>query len=301
MATNRYLKFTIQPTDKKIIRKFLTQKKFSSSQLHNLKNKGGLIFVNHKQRHFNFKMKTGDQILIVMSEEVPSDLIAPMAGDVDVVFEDEYMLVINKPPGIASLPAKARTSKTMANVVKYYLQQNHENGTIHLVTRLDRDTSGLMVFAKNSYAHSLLDQILHSDKFQKYYLAIVDGNMDPENGKVDLPIGIDKKAFYLRTIDHEMGKRSQTLYRTVKKYHDASLIKLKLLTGRTHQIRVHMKAVGHPIIGDYMYTKVHDPRIDRQALHCAELKIVHPVSHQLLDLSAPLPVDMTELCQKLRG
>ncbi len=301
MTTRRFLKFVIQPTDKKIIRKFLVQKKFSNSQLHNLKNRGGFIFVNHKHRHFDFKMKTGDEMLIVMGTETPSDLIEPMAGDVDVVFEDKYLLVVNKPPGIASLPAKARTSRTMANIVKYYLEQKGENGTIHLVTRLDRDTSGLMVFAKNSYAHSMLDQILHSDHFQKYYLAIIYGKMESNEGMVDLPIGIDQSAFYLRTIDHENGKDSQTLYKTIESFSNASLIKLKLLTGRTHQIRVHMMAIGHPIVGDFMYSKKEEPQIKRQALHCAELKIIHPVTNQLLDLSAPLPQDMTELGQKLRG
>lgn len=279
----------------------MTQKKFSSSQLHNLKNKAGMIFVNHKKRHFDFKMKTGDEILIVMGEEIPSDLIAPMPGDLDVIFEDEYLLVVNKPPGIASLPAKARTSKTVANIAKYYLQQNGGNSTIHLVTRLDRDTSGLMVFAKNSYAHSMLDQILHSDHFQKYYLAIVYGKMNQNQGLIDLPIGIDKDEFYKRTIDHQAGKESQTLYSIVETFDNATLIRLKLLTGRTHQIRVHMKAVGHPIVGDYMYTNKVEPMIGRQALHCAELKIIHPVTNQQLDLIAPLPKDMTELCQKLRG
>ncbi|AKP68485.1 pseudouridine synthase [Companilactobacillus ginsenosidimutans] len=295
------MKFTVQESDKKILRKFLVQKKFSNSQLSNLKNNDGMIFVNHKLRHFDFKLKTGDQMLIVMGEETPSDLIKPMEGQLDVVFEDKYFLVINKPPGIASLPAKARTSKTMANIVKYYLQQKGENGTIHLVTRLDRDTSGLMVFAKNSYAHSMLDQILHGDHFQKYYLAIVYGQVSPSEGKVDLPIGIDPDEFYKRVIDYEKGKQSQTLYRTVETFSDASMIKLKLLTGRTHQIRVHMKAIGHPIIGDFMYTKHAEPLINRQALHCTELKIVHPVTNETLDLTASLPQDMTDLCQKLRG
>ncbi|MCH4008831.1 RluA family pseudouridine synthase [Companilactobacillus sp.] len=301
MTSRRYLKYRVTETDKKVIRKFLVHKKFSSSQLHNLKNKGGLIFVNHRQRHFNYQMKTGDEILIVMSVETPSDLIKPMPGQVDVIYEDKYFLVINKPPGIASLPAKALTSKTMANIVKYYLEQNGENGTIHLVTRLDRDTSGLMVFAKNSYAHSMLDQILHSDHFQKYYLAIIYGHMEPESGLIDLPIGIDQSAFYLRTIDHDNGKPSKTIYKTVERFSRGSLLKLKLLTGRTHQIRVHLKASGHPIFGDYMYTNQEEPLINRQALHCAELKIVHPVTGELLDLQAPLPEDMTRLCQTLRG
>lgn len=301
MIDKRFLKFRIGTNDKKIIRKFLVQHKFSSSQLHNLKNRGGLIFVNHKQRHFNFQMKVGDEILIVMSQETPSDLIKPMPGNVDVIYEDQYFLVVNKPPNLASLPAKARTSKTMANVVKYYLQQKGENTTIHLVTRLDRDTSGLMVFAKNSYAHSLLDQILHSDKFLKYYVAVVYGHFQPQAGKIDLPIGIDSQAFYLRTVDHEKGKQSQTLYQTLEDFSHTSLIKLQLLTGRTHQIRVHTSASGHPIVGDFMYSKKVEPLIGRQALHCAELKIVHPITHQLLDLKAPLPDDMVQLCRKLRG
>ena len=298
---NRILKFTIGDDDKKIVRKFLVQHKFSSSQLHNLKNKGGLIFVNHKQRHFDFKMKPGDVILIIMNEEEPSDLIAPMYGPVDVIYEDSYLLVVNKPPGIASLPAKAKSGKTMANLVKGYLLNKKENSTIHLVTRLDRNTSGLMVFAKTSYAHSLLDQILHTEDFQKFYLAMVYGQVEPESGLIDLPIGIDPDAFYMRNIDYEKGKTSQTVYETVEKFSTGSLLKLKLLTGRTHQIRVHLTAIGHPIIGDDMYSGKVDSRMDRQALHCYRLNIVHPVAKQLLKLQAPLPADMVMLKSVLRG
>lgn len=298
---NRFLKFTIGDEDKKIIRKFLVQHKFSSSQLHNLKNKGGLIFVNHKQRHFNFKMKNGDQILIILNSEEPSDLIIPMPGKIDVVYEDSYLLVVNKPPGIASLPAKAKDSQTMANLVKSYLIDKKENSSIHLVTRLDRNTSGLMVFAKTSYSHSLLDQILHTEDFQKFYLAMVYGQVIPESGLIDLPIGIDPKAFYMRNIDYDTGKESKTLYETVEKYSNASLLKLKLLTGRTHQIRVHLTAIGHPIIGDDMYSGKVDRRMSRQALHCYQLSIVHPVTKQLLKLKAPLPEDMVMLNSVLRG
>jgi len=301
MKNNRLLKFQIKETDKKILRKFLIQHKFSSSQLHNLKNKGGQIYVNHKQRHFDFKMQTGDTLLIVLNDEEPSDLIEPMAGKLDVIFEDEYLLVVNKPPGLASLPAKARSSKTIANIVKYYLQEKHENASIHLVTRLDRDTSGLMVFAKNSFTHSLLDQILHSDDFQKFYLAIVYGKVDPSKGEIDLPIGIDPKAFYLRAIDHRLGKPSRTLYQTVENYENDSMLRLKLLTGRTHQIRVHLSAIGHPIIGDEMYSLKKNPRINRQALHCYQLQILHPVTKKLLKLTAPIPQDMVLLRGALKG
>ncbi|PMD73284.1 RluA family pseudouridine synthase [Companilactobacillus nuruki] len=298
---NRILKFTIGENDKKIIRKFLVQHKFSSSQLHNMKNKGGLIYVNHKQRHFNFKMKIGDQMLIILNTEEPSDLIEPMKGKIDVVYEDSYLLVVNKPPGIASLPAKAKDSQTMANLVKAYLIEKNENSSIHLVTRLDRNTSGLMVFAKTSYAHSLLDQILHTEDFQKYYLAMVYGQIDPKEGLIDLPIGIDPIAFYMRNIDHDNGKPSKTIYETLETYPNASLLKLKLLTGRTHQIRVHVNAIGHPIIGDDMYSGKVDTRMNRQALHCYQLNIVHPVTKELLKLQAPLPEDMVMLMGVLRG
>lgn len=301
MQNNRFLKFVIQETDKKILRKFLIQHNFSSSQLHNLKNKGGQIYINHKQRHFNFKMQTGDTLLVVLNNEQPSDLIEPMEGQLDVIYEDKYLLVVNKPPGLASLPAKARSSRTMANVVKYYLQSKKENSSIHLVTRLDRDTSGLMVFAKNSYTHSLLDQILHSDDFKKYYLALVYGKVQPQNGLIDLPIGIDPKAFYLRSIDYKLGKESRTIYKTVENYENDSMLKLKLLTGRTHQIRVHLSAIGHPIIGDEMYSLKKDPRINRQALHCYQLQIIHPVTKKLLKLTAPIPEDMVLLRSALKG
>ncbi|CAJ1196021.1 hypothetical protein CPR19088_GLDEOEPO_02446 [Companilactobacillus paralimentarius] len=298
---NRILKFTIGENDKRNVRKFLVQHKFSSSQLHNLKNKGGLIFVNHKQRHFDFKLKIGDEILVILNSEEPSDLIAPMSGPVDVIYEDSYILVVNKPPGIASLPAKAKSGKTMANLVKGYLLAKKENTTIHLVTRLDRNTSGLMVFAKTSYAHSLLDQILHSEDFQKFYLAMTYGQVKPESGLIDLPIGIDPNAFYMRNIDYQKGKPSRTIYETVENFPDASLLKLKLLTGRTHQIRVHLTAIGHPIIGDDMYSGKVDARINRQALHCYRLNIVHPVTKKLLNLRAPLPADMVMLKSVLRG
>lgn len=298
---NRFLKFVINDNDKRTVRRFLVQHKFSSSQLHNLKNKGGQIFVNHRQRHFNFGLKTGDEVLVVLSNEKPSDLIEPMRGPVDVIFEDDYLLVINKPPGIASLPAKARDGKTMANLVKAYLIAKNENSSIHLVTRLDRDTSGLMVFAKTSYAHSLLDQILHTEDFQKFYLAMIDGQINPKQGLIDLPIGIDPQAFYRRVIDYKNGKESKTLYKTVAHYPKASLLELKLLTGRTHQIRVHLSAIGYPIIGDDMYRGKKDQRISRQALHCYNLRIVHPVTKELLNLKAPLPKDMVILKGVLRG
>ncbi|GAB5057807.1 RluA family pseudouridine synthase [Companilactobacillus alimentarius] len=298
---NRFLKFVINDNDKRTVRRFLVQHKFSSSQLHNLKNKGGQIFVNHRQRHFNFGLKTGDEVLVVLSNEKPSDLIEPMRGPVDVIFEDDYLLVINKPPGIASLPAKARDGKTMANLVKAYLIAKNENSSIHLVTRLDRDTSGLMVFAKTSYAHSLLDQILHTEDFQKFYLAMIDGQINPKQGLIDLPIGIDPQAFYRRVIDYKNGKESKTLYKTVAHYPKASLLELKLLTGRTHQIRVHLSAIGYPIIGDDMYSGKKDQRISRQALHCYNLRIVHPVTKELLNLKAPLPKDMVILKGVLRG
>lgn len=298
---NRFLKFTIDSNDKKTVRKFLVQHKFSSSQLHNLKNKGGLVFVNHKQRHFDFKLKDGDNLLVVLNVEEPSDLIVPMPGKIDVIYEDSYLLVVNKSAGIASLPAKAKDSQTMANLVKAYLIAKKENSSIHLVTRLDRNTSGLMVFAKTSYSHSLLDQILHTEDFQKFYLAMVYGQVEPSKGLIDLPIGIDPRAFYMRNIDHQQGKDSKTLYETVKRYPCASLLKLKLLTGRTHQIRVHLTAIGHPIIGDDMYSKKIDERMPRQALHCYRLNIVHPVTKRLLKLKAPLPQDMVMLDSVLRG
>lgn len=298
---NRFLKFTVGDNDKKTIRKFLVQHKFSSSQLHNLKNKGGLIFVNHKQRHFDFKIKNNDQILIVLNNEEPSDLIKPMKGSIDVIYEDSYLLVVNKPPGIASLPAKAKDSQTMANLVKAYLIEKKENSSIHLVTRLDRNTSGLMVFAKTSYSHSLLDQILHTEDFQKYYLALVYGQVAPASGLIDLPIGIDPNAFYMRNIDYQAGKPSRTMYEMIEQYPGASLLRLKLLTGRTHQIRVHLTAIGHPIIGDDMYSGKIDSRMNRQALHCYRLNIVHPVTKKLLKLQAPLPEDMVMLKSVLRG
>ncbi|WP_099974408.1 RluA family pseudouridine synthase [Lactobacillus terrae] len=301
MKNRRIFKYIVQDNDPKNIRKFLSHKNFSESQLHKIRNKDGRVYVNKKERHLNFAIKSGDVLSVVMSSEIGSDLIVPIHADLDVIYEDQYLLIINKKPGIASLPSKNRESYTVANIVKYYLQENHQDDSIHLVTRLDRNTSGLMVFAKDSYTHSRLDQILHSDKFQKYYYAIVYGVMNPLSGVINKPIGIDPDYYYRRCIDAENGKESKTAYRTIKDYGEYSLIELQLYTGRTHQIRVHTSSVGHPIIGDNMYSGKKDELIDRQALHCAKLKIFHPMKDIWLELEAPMPYDMQRVLNELGG
>ncbi|KMO54895.1 pseudouridine synthase, partial [Lacticaseibacillus rhamnosus] len=183
--------------------------------------------------------------------------------------------------------------------VKAYLIKTHaESQAVHVVTRLDRDTSGLMVFAKHSLAHSLLDRQLHSENFLKQYLALVTSkSLLSAHGWIVLPIGVST-GFYMRRVVSETGKPSVTEYQTLAQNSHAAAVLVTLHTGRTHQIRVHFAAIGHPLFGDDLYNRQADD-FKRQALHCAHLRFWQPLQKKWVDLHAPLPTDMAKLSDHL--
>ena len=207
--------------------------------------------------------------------------------DLDIVFEDDGILVINKPAGIAVHPSILHYEDSLASGVKYYLENSGIYKKIRPVNRLDLNTSGLIVFAKNEYIQESLIRQMKNNDFTKEYLAIVTGTIENRKGKIDAPISRKENSIIERCVS-EKGQRAITEYEVIKNSREMSLVKCKLLTGRTHQIRVHMAYIGHSLLGDTLYGK-ESPLIKRQALHCYKIAFIHPISHKKIELKIDMP------------
>ncbi|ERL66163.1 RluA family pseudouridine synthase [Schleiferilactobacillus shenzhenensis] len=282
----------IVPADApRTVQGFLTHRGLSRAYIGRTKFNGGALFVNSHQRNSDYPVHAGDVIRLLAPPERGADNIIPSHKPLRVLYEDADLLVVNKPPYVASIPSPIHRFDTMANRVKGYLQAEHnESDAVHVVSRLDRDTSGVMLFAKHSLAHSLLDTQLQDKTMQKEYLAIVTGELPATSGLIDLPIARSPHSTYERTVAAG-GKPSQTAFTVTDSSAAATIVTVRLLTGRTHQIRVHFAALGHPLVGDDVYGTV-SPVIDRQALHAHVLRLIQPITRQPLTITAPLPPDI---------
>lgn len=258
----------------------------------------GRIRINGNIVKLNYVLKSKDIIEFdVVKEE--SQNIEPEKMDIDVVFEDKDIIVVNKSPGMVVHPTKSYQSGTLANGLLYYFKEKGENCIVRLVSRLDMDTSGLIIVAKNQFSHMALARDMQRKDFEKSYYAIVHGNMKDKKGTIDLPIYRDEEAGIRRVID-DRGQRSITHYEVVKSFNNADLVRLTLETGRTHQIRVHLSYLGHPIYGDSLYGENQDEDfINRQALHAYKLAFPHPRTSQITILETDIPNDMKCLIEKI--
>ena len=260
------------------------------------------IFVNDQVVKMNRVLTSGEIIKIDLEKDESQD-IAPEKMDIDVVYEDEDILVVNKKPFMVVHPTKSYQSGTLANGVINYFAESNQNCIVRLVSRLDMNTSGLIIIAKNQFSHGMLSKEMTENKVEKRYLAIVHGIMKEKQGTIDLPIykPEDVENGTKRVID-ERGQRSITHYKVVEEFKEASLVECKLETGRTHQIRVHLNHLGHPIYGDTLYGFGEDEEelIKRQALHAYGLNFKSPRTGEELALRAELPEDMKELINKLK-
>lgn len=282
------------------VKTFLKKHEISKSLLAKIKFKGGDILVNGVQQNAIYLLDIGDKVTIdIPSEEDETGSLTPVDHPLDIVYEDAHFLVINKPVGYASIPS-ALHSSTIANFVKgYYLEQNYENKQVHIVTRLDRDTSGLMLFAKHGYAHARLDKQLQSKTIKKRYYALVHGSGNlAKTGEIIAPIGRPDDSIITRIVTPK-GKYAHTSYELVQSWGDVHLVDIQLHTGRTHQIRVHFSHIGFPLLGDDLYGGSLDFGIERQALHCHNLSFVHPFMEERLNLTSPLPADFEAVIKKL--
>lgn len=284
-----------------VIREFLKEELELSSRLIRRAAIEKRIFVNKEAVRMRKVLHTGD-IVEVKLERVESQNIIPEKMELNIVYEDEDILVLNKPPYTVVHPTRGYPTGTLANGILYYFNETNQNCIVRLVSRLDMDTSGLIIIAKNQYAHMALSKEMQLNHLEKRYLAVVHGHLQKEEGTIDLPIfkPEDEESIFKRIID-ERGQRSITHYKVVKKFKDATLVECLLETGRTHQIRVHLSHIGHPIYGDtlYGYGEEEKELIPRQALHAYGLDFKSPRTKEKLSLRAELPEDILNLINKL--
>ena len=242
--------------------------------------------------------KPGDIIEIEINEEK-----AGFEGQdlgIAIVYEDQDLIVADKPPFMVVHPTKSHFDGTLANAITYHIGRIGEDCRIRFVNRLDMNTSGLVVIAKNSYAHHKLSLDMGQDRVHKEYLAIVEGIISQDSGTLDFPIYRETEDSISRVVDPR-GQRSITHYRVLQRLDGASLVNLRLETGRTHQIRVHLSHIGHPNMGDDLYGRPDSSLIDRQALHAYKLIFDQPRLGDRIELKSSLPKDMVGLLEKLGG
>lgn len=277
-----------------LLREYLQEElKLSSRLVKKVKSPEGSLRVNGIERTVRYKLEQGDRLEVVFPPENISESIVPESMDLHIVYEDEHVLVIDKEAGLPTIPSQLHPNGTVANGVLYYYQQHHLPYTIHVVTRLDKDTSGLLLIAKHQYSHSLLTDEQRLHRIARTYQAIVHGTLQKKRGTIDAPIGRKANSIIERTVTAD-GKRAVTHYEVVKEFGDYSLVKVELETGRTHQIRVHFSHLGHPLVGDDLYGGKKEI-CQRHALHCAKLTFFHPLKETWLEFSSSLPKDMNDL------
>ncbi|CAI3257758.1 RluA family pseudouridine synthase [Enterococcus cecorum] len=294
--------YIYEKTEGQQLKYFLKEQGISKGLLAKIKFQGGQIAVNGRIENVLYQLKAQDVVQITIPDEGEHETVLLDETPIDIVYEDAHLLVVNKPANVASIPAQYHPNGTMANRVKaYYKRQNYANQVIHVVMRLDRDTSGLMVFAKHGFAHAKLDVQLRNKQFVKRYQALVTGEIAQlqNHALIDLPIARDYDSLLKRKID-DSGKQAKTEYWLEKQNQELALVDIQLHTGRTHQIRVHFAAIGCPLRGDELYGGLVDKTMNRQALHCYELQFTHPFTQEALHFTQALPQDMADLAQTIK-
>jgi len=296
MAT-RYLTLTVSPQqDGQSVNSLLRNALFlSGTAVKRSKGLPGGLMLDGLPCTTRMAARAG-QTLSVLVGDLPGErgLIPPEPGPLDIVYEDGDLLVLNKPAGLPVHPGPGHSGATLGNYVVDHLIRRGEGGLFRCVNRLDRSTSGLMAAAKHAHAHERLKLQLHTPDFVRTYLAVCQGTPVPARGVIDAPIGRADGATIRREV-RPGGQPARTHYRVLGEKGGRSLVQLRLDTGRTHQIRVHMAYIGHPLTGDFLYGQEEPEVIPRAALHAAALRFVHPITGEKLDFSAPLPADMARL------
>ncbi|MCI7636637.1 MAG: RluA family pseudouridine synthase [Oscillibacter sp.] len=267
----------------------------SYTLLKSLKWRENAILLNGQSVHVNTIVHAGDTVSVVLSERTPrEDLYCANAAKPDIVYEDDDLLVLNKPAGVAMHPKSGDASApSLAAMLTSYLG---EGSVPHFVSRLDKGTSGLLIAAKNGYVHDRLRRALHSSDLRREYRAVAVGRVEPPCGVIDAPIGRTEDSIIRRCVRAD-GLQSLTEYETLQVNDRFTLLRLCPKTGRTHQLRVHMAYLGHPLAGDWLYGTEDKTLIARPALHSYELWFTQPVTGQELHFTAPIPQDMQRLTE----
>lgn len=296
MERDRLFTYTLKEEDegRKYIDILLRRFHFSRKVLQKLKA-GENVWVNGEFVYLTTRGKAG-QTLTVNLVESESSTIQGEELPLDILYEDSLFLAVNKPAGQIVHPNSRYPSGTLANAVVGYWGKKGEHRPFRPISRIDRNTSGIVFIAKNRYAHQQIAYLSAREQVQKKYLGFVQGRFSQDKGELSLPIRLKKGSKIVREI-HEQGLPSLTLYQSLRYFQAYSLVEFILLTGRTHQIRVHCQGSGHPLLGDDLYGG-DTTYIQRQALHCSSYAFTHPLTNKYLEVKAPLPEDMKALLKE---
>lgn len=293
---NRTLTYSITESEQGLpVSNYLKHQGYSTRSLTELKKMPESVLVNGKWEYLNHTLQAGDVLTIQIQENASSGKIPPVELPLDIVYEDEDLMVVNKPAGMPIHPSMKNYENSLGNALAWYFAKQNKPFIFRCINRLDRDTSGLTVIAKHMVSAGMLSAMVaskgNSSSFTREYLALVRGNVTPPSGTVSAPISRKEGSILERMVDFEQGEHAVTHYQVLTEKNGYSLLSLQLETGRTHQIRVHMKYLGYPLIGDYLYNPDMEV-ISRQALHSHHLCFIHPITHKCLEFTAPLPEDM---------
>jgi 23S rRNA pseudouridine1911/1915/1917 synthase len=271
-----------------------TEHRYSSRLISRIKQQGA-AYINDEAVKFIQPLEEGDKVILHFGDEEYD--AAPAACDFDIISEDDDVLIVNKPPFLVVHPTKSHQQDTLANGIYAMWQARGEMGKARFVNRLDMNTSGVLVIAKNKYAHHIIQSQMKYGEVEKFYYALVKGRLKELNGIIDAPVARLEGSMIERAVSQN-GKTCITQYEVVRQYDAYALLKIKLLTGRTHQIRVHMAHIGHPILGDSLYDD-ESVLIGRQALHAHSIRFDHPRDKAERLYIAPLPKDFKLLTPEL--
>ena len=262
------------------------------------------ITVNNKAIKANYKVQEGDMVSVFVPEpEEPN--ILPEEIPLDILYEDDSLMVVNKPKDMVVHPSAGHTSGTLVNAVLFHCKGNLSgiNGIMRpgIVHRIDKDTTGALLICKTDTCHRILAEQLKVHSITRRYRAVVQGNLKDDEGTVEGPIGRHTTDRKKMAINYKNGKEAITHYRVLERFGNATYIECRLETGRTHQIRVHMASIGHPLLGDTTYGSSKNPyHLQGQALHAMVLDFLHPVTNEYMEFTAPLPEYFLKLLEKLR-
>ncbi|BGE82875.1 RluA family pseudouridine synthase [Staphylococcus petrasii] len=283
------MRFVYDIEHEETLKSFLQRHHYSKKTISAIKLNGALI-INKLPVTVRKLMQQDDQLVVELPQEYPSEYLIPSSTPIEVIYEDDYLIVVAKPTQLNSTPSREHPHDSLIERVLYYLnhsspKQNEvddrhlqQNIVPHIVTRLDRNTSGIVIFAKHGHIHHLMSTI----NVDKRYICVCYGPTQ-ENGIIEAPIARDDNSIITRTVS-PTGKYAKTSYKTLKHNHKASLCEVTLHTGRTHQIRVHFDFIGHPLVGDDLYNGSH-PKINTQSLQCYKVRFIHPIYNKEIEIT----------------
>ncbi len=295
----RTLTYTIpEESAHRRVEQYLRHLGYSARDLAALRKPGNFTTRNGSKVTLKAGLSSGDTLCVHIEETASSPHITPVPLPLSIVYEDEDLLIADKPAGMPTHPSKNNQENSLASALAWHYKSQGIPFVFRCITRLDKDTSGLVLAAKHCISGTLLSNLSKAHEIHRTYVGIAEGSVTPKEGTITAPLSRKNGSVIERTVDFENGQSAITHYRVIKEANGYSLVSFLLETGRTHQIRIHMKYLGFPLIGDYLY---HPDKslISRQALHARALQFIHPITGEEIDVISPLPDDMRQVLDLL--